>query len=59
MKVEDIIGSELSLELSSFVPAKDGEGEGGGVAEPVETLGSPRLLKNKRLFINPIYHVRC
>ena len=48
VKVEDIMGSEESLELSSFVPANEGEGEGGGVAEPVDTFCSLPLLLEKK-----------
>ena len=43
------MGSEESLELSSFVPANEGEGEGGGVAEPVDTFCSLPLLLEKKI----------
>ena len=55
VKVEDIMGSEESLELSSFVPANEGEGEGGGVAEPVDTFCSLPLLLEKKYFFNRQY----
>ena len=47
VNVELIIGSDESEELSSFVPANEGEGEGGGVADAADE--SPALSRHLKI----------